>query len=55
LTIRFERGETQVQIAKYLGITRQAVIYYLRLAGVPGAVHSRRPMREGYDSGRFPY
>ena len=34
---RSERGKTQVQIGKDLRITRQAVIYYLSLAGVPGA------------------
>jgi hypothetical protein len=43
---RFERGETQVKIAKDLGISPASVRYYLRLAGVPGAV---RPLLSDTD------
>ena len=35
---RFERGDSQVQIARDLGISPATVRYYLRLAGVPGAL-----------------
>jgi predicted transcriptional regulator len=39
---RFERGDSQVKIARDLGISPASVRYYLRLAGVPGAVQGRR-------------
>jgi len=35
---RFERGECQVRIAQDLRLSPASVRYYLRLAGVPGAV-----------------
>jgi predicted transcriptional regulator len=41
---RFERGDTQLQIAKDLGISPASVRYYLRLAGVPGAIYGRREL-----------
>lgn len=39
---RFERGESQVRIARSLGLSPASVRYYLRLAGVPGAVYGKR-------------
>jgi hypothetical protein len=39
---RFELGDTQLQIAKDLGISPASVRYYLRLAGVPSAVYGKK-------------
>jgi predicted transcriptional regulator len=41
---RFERGEIQVKIAEDLDISPASVRYYLRLAGVPGAVYGRKEL-----------
>jgi len=39
---RFKAGDTQAKIARDLGISPATVRYYLRLAGVLGAVYGRR-------------